>query len=61
MRIEILVARPDDKYQPGDEVDLPDDEAVRLISGRWAIPAKPKIERAVKVAVETRVKGKSKK
>lgn len=60
MQVEILVAHDDRKV--GDVVETDDSEAVRLISGRWAIPAKPKIERAVKVApVETRAKGKAKK
>jgi hypothetical protein len=60
MQVEILVAHEDRKA--GDVIDLPGDEAVRLIHGRWAIPAKPKIERAVKAAaVETRAKGKAKK
>ena len=59
MLVEILVAHEDRKA--GEVVDLPGDEAVRLIHGRWAIPAKPKIERAVKGAVETRAKGKAKK
>lgn len=58
MRVEILVSH--DGRNAGDEIDLPGDEAVRLIRGRWAIPAKPKIERAVKAPVETR-KGKAKK
>ena len=56
MRVEILVPHEDRKA--GDEIDVPGDEAVRLIHGRWAIPAKPKIERAVKLPVETRAKAK---
>ena len=38
----------------GDELDVPEDEAVRLFSGRWAVPAVPKLERAVKAPAETR-------
>ena len=45
----------------GDELDVPEDEAIRLFSGRWAIPAVPEMERAVKAPVETRIKGKRKK
>jgi hypothetical protein len=64
MQVEVLIAH--EGRNVGDVVDLPDSEAVRLVCGRWAIPAKPKIERAVKVAaVETReapkAKGKAKK
>ena len=59
MLVEILVTHEDRKA--GDVIDLPGDEAVRLIHGRWAIPAKQKVERAVKTApVETR-KAKAKK
>jgi hypothetical protein len=54
MLIEILVPHEDRKV--GDVVDLPDSEAVRLICGRWAIPAQQKIERAVKAPVEKRKK-----
>lgn len=38
----------------GNEIDAPDDEAVRLISGRWAVPVAPPIERAVEIVPETR-------
>ena len=49
MQVEILVAHEDRKV--GEVVDLPDDEAVRLIHGRWAVPASErKLERAVKKA-----------
>ena len=59
MLVEILFAH--DGRKVGDVVELDDSEAVRLISGRYAIPAKPKVERAVVQApVETR-KGKAKK
>ncbi len=40
----------------GDEINVPEDEAIRLFSGRWAIPAVPKLERAVKAPVEKRKK-----
>lgn len=42
----------------GDEIDVPEDEAVRLFSGRWAIPALPRMERAVVAdqAIERRAK-----
>lgn len=55
MQVEILIAHEDRKV--GDVVDLPDDEAVRLIHGRWAVPvSEVKIERAVKKAPEKRKK-----
>jgi hypothetical protein len=38
----------------GNVIDAPDDEAVRLISGRWAVPVAPPVERAVKTVQETR-------
>ncbi len=38
----------------GNVIDAPDDEAVRLISGRWAVPVAPPVERAVKTVPETR-------
>lgn len=38
----------------GDELDVPEDEAMRLTSGRWAVPVAPRIERAVEIVPETR-------
>jgi hypothetical protein len=52
MRIKLLVACHDRSV--GDEIDVAEDEAIRLFSGRWAVPAVPKLERAVKAPVETR-------
>ena len=40
--------------EAGSEIDAADDEAVRLISGRWAVPVAPRVERAVKIVEETR-------
>ena len=58
MLVEIIIAHAGRKS--GETLELDDSEAVRLISGRWAIPAQPKIERAVvhPKAVETRGKRK---
>ena len=54
MLVEITVAH--DGHKVGDQIDLPDSDAVRMICGRRAIPASPKVERAVAepVAKETR-------
>ena len=49
MRIRMLVGE-----NAGSEIDAADDEAVRLISGRWAVPVAPPVERAVKAVQETR-------
>jgi hypothetical protein len=38
----------------GSEVDVPGDEAVRLFSARFAVPAAPPLERAVQTVQETR-------
>ena len=32
---------------PGDEMDFPDAEAVRLVEAGFAVPIAPKIERAI--------------
>ena len=52
MRVKLLVALHG--ASPGDEVDVAEDEAVRLFSARYAVPALPKMERAVIAPVETR-------
>jgi hypothetical protein len=39
---------------PGDEAEFADAEAIRLIDAGFAVPAKPKIERAVRKPRETR-------
>jgi hypothetical protein len=39
---------------PGDEAEFADAEAIRLIDAGFAVPAKPKLERAVKKPRETR-------
>jgi hypothetical protein len=39
---------------PGDEAEFADDEAIRLIDAGFAVPAAPKIERAVRKPTETR-------
>jgi hypothetical protein len=41
---------------PGDEAEFADDEAIRLIDAGFAVPAPPKVERAVKAASEKRKK-----
>lgn len=52
MRVRLLVACHGRCV--GDEIDVPEDEAVRLFSGRWAVPVAPPLERAVKIVPETR-------
>ena len=49
MRIKMIFG-PD----AGNEIDAADDEAVRLICGRWAVPVAPPVERAVRTVQETR-------
>jgi hypothetical protein len=39
---------------PGDEAEFAADEAIRLIDAGFAVPAKPKLERAVRKPRETR-------
>jgi hypothetical protein len=58
MRLKALIARAG--INRGDEFDRPDHIAIRMIEAGEAVPAAPKIERAIKAPVETR-KGKSKK
>lgn len=41
---------------PGDEAEFADAEAIRLIDAGFAVPAIPKMERAVKAAPEKRKK-----
>jgi hypothetical protein len=59
MRIRMLVglSGPHILLAPGDEAEFADVEAIRFIDAGFAVPAKPKIERAVKAAPEKRRKG----
>ena len=43
-----------DDFWVGDEVELADNRAIALIQAGFAVPSKPKIERAVKKPVEKR-------
>ena len=56
MRIKMLVglSGPDILLSPGDEAEFANDEAIRLIDAGFAVPAAPKIERAVKAPAEKR-------
>lgn len=45
---------PLDGYAVGAEAELADNRAIALIQAGFAVPAKPKIERAVKKPRETR-------
>lgn len=58
MRIKLLQSRAgvDFSQNAGEEIDAPEAEAIRMIEAGQAIPAAPKIERAVKAPVEKRKK-----
>jgi hypothetical protein len=60
MRVRMLVgySTPAGLLCPDDEAVFPADEAIRLIDRGFAVPATPKIERAVKKPAEKRVKRK---
>lgn len=63
-RVRFLVNLAGDgfAYQPGEEADIDENEARRLISARYAVPAAVRsVETAVAGPVETRAKGKAKK
>lgn len=52
MRVKLLA--PLDEYASGAEAELADNRAIALIQAGFAVPCKPKIERAVKKPRETR-------
>jgi hypothetical protein len=54
MRIRLLAPLEDLELERGDEVELADNRAIALIQAGFAVPAKLKIERAVKTPMETR-------
>lgn len=64
MKVKMLVSLsgPGGALEPGDIYDPPEDEAVRLISARYALPhVEDDLERAVvKPIRETRARGKRK-
>jgi hypothetical protein len=45
---------PTTLLSPGDEADFPQAEAMRFIDAGFAVPVKPKVERATKKGRETR-------
>lgn len=56
MRVKLLAPLEDRQLGVGDEAELADHRAIALIQAGFAVPAKPKMERAVKAPVETRKK-----
>lgn len=54
MRVKLLAPLEDLELERGDEAELADNRAIALIQAGFAVPAKPKIERAVKRPRETR-------
>jgi hypothetical protein len=54
MRIKLLAPLEDLELNAGVEAELADNRAIALIQAGFAVPAKPKIERAVKRPGETR-------
>lgn len=54
MRIKLLAPLEDEMLAVGDEAELADNRAIALIEAGFAVPAKHKIERAVKAPRETR-------
>ncbi len=54
MRIKLLAPVEDLELSVGNEAELADNRAIALIQAGFAVPAKPKIERAVTRPVETR-------
>jgi len=56
MRIKLLAPLEDLELAAGVEAELADNRAIALIQAGFAIPAKPKLERAVKAPVEKRNK-----
>jgi hypothetical protein len=54
MRVKLLAPLQDLELNAGVEAELADHRAIALIQAGFAVPAKPKIERAIKKPVETR-------
>lgn len=52
MRVKLLA--PLDEHWAGEEAELADNRAIALIQAGFAVPSKPKIERAVRKPRETR-------
>lgn len=50
----MLASLEDENLVSGNEAELADHRAIALIQAGFAVPAKPKIERAVKRPAETR-------
>jgi hypothetical protein len=54
MRVKLLAPLEDLELEWGSEAELADNRAIALIQAGFAVPAKPKIERAVKKPREAR-------
>lgn len=54
MRVKLLAPLEDLQRKAGEEVELADNRAIALIQAGFAVPSKPKIERAVKKPREMR-------
>jgi hypothetical protein len=54
MRIKLLASLEDQGLVAGVEAELADNRAIALIQAGFAVPAKPKIERAVRKSREAR-------
>ena len=54
MRVKLLAPLQDLGLVSGDEAELANHRALALIQAGFAVPAKPKIERAVRRPMETR-------
>lgn len=54
IRMLVGLSGPTYSLAPGDERQFPRDEALRLVAAGFAVPAEPKIERAVAAAAPER-------
>lgn len=54
MLVRLLAPLEDRQLVAGDEAELADNRAIALIQAGFAVPAQPKLERAVKAPRETR-------
>lgn len=64
VRMLVQLSGPGMLLEPGDERELPDADAVRLIAAEYAVPvSEQEVERAVvaEAAVETRKRGRPRK
>lgn len=59
MLVKLLVPVEDLELRAGVEAELADNRAIALIQAGFAVPARQKIERAVKKPVERRSNGKA--